>query len=96
MLRRPVLLAGLLAVVLLPTSASATMPALSDGGGLSAGSAPTGITAGPDDGLYVTERDRNAVARFTTEGALAQEWALPSDGGAGCPAGITTGPDGRL
>jgi streptogramin lyase len=57
------------------------------------GSYPTGITAGPDGNLWVTEQQGNNIARVTTAGAIT-EFPLPSAGSG--PTRIARGPDGNL
>jgi streptogramin lyase len=57
------------------------------------GSAPTGITTGPDGALWFTEQFANQIGRVTTSGAFT-EYRIPFVGTD--PFGITTGPDGAL
>ena len=57
------------------------------------GSAPLGITSGPDGALWFTEYSGNQIGRITTAGVIT-EYLVPtaySD-----PYGITLGPDGAL
>ena len=58
-----------------------------------AGSAPTGVTAGPDGNLWFTERDGNRVGKITPAGVIT-EFPLPNAGSG--PTDITLGPDGNL
>jgi virginiamycin B lyase len=51
-----------------------------------------GVTAGPDGAMWVTERTRKAIARFTLDGQYT-EFPLT---GSGTPAVIASGPDGNL
>ncbi len=62
--------------------------------GISTGSAPFGITQGPDGNLWFTEQAQNRIARITPSGGVT-EFSTGITPGAG-PAGITTGPDGNL
>jgi len=57
------------------------------------GSAPWGLTNGPDGALWFTEFNGNNIGRITTGGALT-EYAIPVGGRE--PEGIVTGPDGAL
>jgi streptogramin lyase len=62
-------------------------------GGLTAGSGPVYITAGPDGNLWFTEINGNRIGRITTTGVVT-EFVLPHpDSG---PEGIAVGPDGAL
>jgi virginiamycin B lyase len=60
-----------------------------------AGSFPSGITAGPDGNLWFTENGvfANKIARITTDGHIT-EFPVPT--ALSRPFGITTGPDGAL
>jgi DNA-binding beta-propeller fold protein YncE len=60
--------------------------------GITAGSYPFGITAGPDGNLWFTEEIGNRIGRITPLGVVTQ---FSITAGAG-PAGITAGPDGNL
>jgi len=62
--------------------------------GITTGSAPFGITQGPDGNLWFTEQAEDRVARITPAGGVT-EFSNGITPGAG-PAGITTGPDGNL
>lgn len=57
------------------------------------GSAPTGITQGPDGNLWFTEAGSSQIGRLTT-GGVVTEFAVPGAGSE--PTGITQGPDGNL
>jgi streptogramin lyase len=58
-----------------------------------AGSAPAGITSGPDGNLWFTERGGNRIGKITPAGVIT-EFPLPNAGSG--PDGIVTGPDGNL
>jgi virginiamycin B lyase len=58
-----------------------------------AGSAPSGITAGPDGALWFTESAGNKIGRITTSGTIT-ELTVPT--AASNPTGIAAGPDGNL
>src|SRR3989442_14538742 len=60
---------------------------------LPAGSAPLGITAGPDGNLWFTEPAANKIGRITPAGAGTQ-FPIPTDSSG--PGAITAGPDGKL
>jgi len=60
---------------------------------LTTGSAPIGITAGPDGNLWFTEFNRGKIGRITPAGTVT-EFAIPTAFSE--PAGITAGPDGNL
>jgi virginiamycin B lyase len=62
--------------------------------GITAGSGPTNITAGPDANLWFTEFNTDSVARLTLATGAVTEFAVPGAGSG--PAGITNGPDGAL
>ena len=62
--------------------------------GMSVGSGPAGITAGPDGNLWFTEYDGNRIGRITTSGFITEFSAGISAGAR--PLGITTGPDHNL
>ena len=57
-----------------------------------AGSFPSGITAGPDGNLWFAESAGNKIGRITPTGAVT-EFSLPASSGL---TGITAGPDGNL
>lgn len=58
-----------------------------------AGSRPTGITAGPDGNIWITETGSDQIARVTPAGVVV-EYGLMDLGSR--PSDITTGPDGNL
>src|SRR5262249_53535094 len=62
--------------------------------GLSVGSGPNGITAGPDGALWFTEQDLGKIGRITTSGVIT-EFNVPG-GSSSVPEDITLGPDGKL
>src|SRR5436305_1635398 len=62
--------------------------------GLSPGSFPTDIAAGPDGNLWFTEQNGNRIGRITPGGTIT-EFAVGLSPG-GVPIGITAGPDGNL
>lgn len=57
------------------------------------GSAPQGITAGPDGAMWFTEEDSNSIGRATTEGTITEYPVLTPNSG---PKAIAAGPDGAL
>lgn len=57
------------------------------------GSAPYGITQGPDGHLWFTEFKGNKIGRIAPNG-LVQEFAVPTPGAG--PHGITLAPDGNV
>ena len=62
--------------------------------GISAGSSPEGITAGPDGNLWFTERFGNRIGRITPSGTVTEFSSGISANSQ--PYGITAGPDGNL
>ncbi len=58
----------------------------------SAGSYPSGITAGPDGNLWFTERSSRKIGRITTAGVITESPPNPGT----TPNEITAGPDGNL
>src|SRR5262245_53933133 len=60
------------------------------GAGISYGSGPSGITAGPDGNLWFTESYGLAIGRITPQGVVTEFSA------SGDSAGIAAGPDGNL
>src|SRR5919204_4943879 len=86
----PTFLTGVLAVLLLPVGAAASVTEYRTPTPVSR---PLGITAGPDGALWFTEKDAGKIGRVTTGGSFS-EFDLPTpDGG---PQEITAGPDGAL
>jgi len=62
--------------------------------GISPGSQPRGITAGPDGNLWFTEPSGNRIGRITPAGVVTEFSAgITPDS---YPQGITAGPDGNL
>jgi streptogramin lyase len=72
-------------------SASSTVTEYSTG--LTSGSSPWGITAGPDGNLWFTETSAAAIGRVTTSGTITE---FPGLTLGSSPRGITAGPDGNL
>lgn len=62
--------------------------------GISPGSAPLGIAAGPDGNLWFAESSGDRIGRITPTGVVT-EFSAGITPGAG-PRGITAGPDGNL
>jgi streptogramin lyase len=62
--------------------------------GISAGSAPFGITAGPDGNLWFTEQQGNRIGRITPNGVVT-EFSAGITAGANLQS-IAAGPDGNL
>lgn|GEM_PF-1002624 len=89
----PLLVAALITVPVVVAHADAT-PTISEiPTQMSEDSFPTGITAGPDGNLWVTEVDANQIARITPDGETTE---FDSGMENGQPDRITTGPDGNL
>ena len=61
---------------------------------LTAGSAPYGITAGPDGNLWFTESQANQIGTINPTTHALSEFPILTDGSG--PLGITAGPDGNL
>jgi YD repeat-containing protein len=59
---------------------------------LPAGSAPIGITAGPDGRMWFTNSGTSKVGKIATTGGTPTEYATAGH----TPKGITSGPDGNL
>jgi streptogramin lyase len=57
------------------------------------GPTPAGITAGPDQAVWFTDRDSGEIGRITSAGQITM-FPLPDK--TVSPRGITTGPDGAL
>ena len=62
--------------------------------GITPGSRPEGITAGPDGNLWFTEFDGDRIGRITPTGLVTEYTAGITPGSS--PNGITAGPDGNL
>ena len=62
--------------------------------GITRGSAPLGITAGPDGNLWFTEYDAGRIGRITPAGVVTEFSAGITDGSS--PRAIVTGADGNL
>jgi streptogramin lyase len=58
-----------------------------------AGSGPSGITAGPDGALWFTEASANKIGRITTGGSITE---VPIPTASSGPGSIIAGPDGAL
>ncbi len=58
---------------------------------LPSGSAPFGITVGPDRALWFTAMTSGVIGRISVDGEVTQEAVV-----GGMPSMITTGPDGAL
>src|SRR5688500_11309045 len=79
-----------LALAGLPSTAAAATPTATEfSTGISPGSSPLSITAGPDGNLWFTEND-DRIGRITTSGTVT-EFSAGISPGAG-PNGITAGP----
>jgi sugar lactone lactonase YvrE len=61
--------------------------------GLTPGSDPTAIAAGPDGNLWFTQPSKPGIGRITPAGTITEFGAGPSGG---APSDITAGPDGNL
>jgi len=61
--------------------------------GLSTGSGPSGITAGPDGNVWFTENNASKIGKITPDGTIT-EFSIPTASSE--PLGITEGPDGNL
>ena len=84
--------AGLLLILCSAASAQYTITEYSTG--LTAGSYPYGIAAGPDGALWFTEGNGNRIGRITTAGVIT-EFSAGLTAGSG-PNGIAAGPDSAL
>jgi len=62
--------------------------------GITSGSGPGGIAAGPDGNLWFTEAGGDRIGRITPAGVVTEFGAGITSGSE--PAGITAGPDGNL
>jgi streptogramin lyase len=62
--------------------------------GITSGSIPEGIAAGPDGNLWFTEFGGNRIGRITPAGVVTEFSAGITSGSS--PAGIAAGPDGNL
>ena len=62
--------------------------------GITAGSFPFGIAAGPDGNLWFTEQSANRIGKITPAGVVT-EYSAGISAGSG-PGGIAAGPDGNL
>ena len=62
--------------------------------GITTGSGPVGITAGPDGNLWFTEIGGNRIGRITPTGTVTEFSSGITAGSE--PLGITAGPDGNL
>src|ERR1035438_5806098 len=84
--------AGLLWILCSAASAQYTVTEYSNG--MTPGSGPSGIAAGPDGALWFTEIYGNRIGRITTTGVITEYSAGLTPGSS--PAGIAAGPDGAL
>src|SRR5436305_10964853 len=88
-------LAGCL--VLAPAAAAALPTFLEYSAGITAGSGPDVIAAGPDGAMWFSEYQGNRIGRAAVDGTIVE---YPSSGPAltlgAHPAGIVTGPDGHI
>lgn len=84
---RPLLIAALAAVLLLPASAGAYV--VQERGGLE--SSTNGITLGPDGNLWAVEQAAGKVVRMKPDGTVLGHFAVGP-----APTSITTGPGGRV
>src|SRR5437870_5834027 len=92
-LRVAPLLAGVLIALSAISAAAATgAPPIAEFAVPTSNSAPSGITAGPDDNLWFTEEAGNKIGRISPTGAISE---FPLAVGA-MPGGIVAGPDGNL
>jgi streptogramin lyase len=62
--------------------------------GVAAGSAPFGITVGPDGNVWFTETQGNQIGMMNPTTHAVSEFPIPT--ASSSPTGITTGPDGNL
>ena len=84
--------AGLVTILCSAASAQYTLTEYSNG--LTVGSSPAGIVAGPDGALWFTEYNGNQIGRITTAGVITEYSAgLTTSSG---PEYIAAGPDGAL
>jgi streptogramin lyase len=87
------LVAGLVALLLVPATAAAI-----DEFPVAPGTNPGGITAGPDGALWFIEEGTSTIGRITTGGVVTNHFPVPT-GPASTVSSldqITTGPDGAL
>lgn len=61
--------------------------------GLAAYANPHGICVGPDNNLWFSERNNNAIGRITTGGVVTE---FPIGAPSATPLGIVAGPDGNI
>jgi streptogramin lyase len=89
------LVAVWLGVLLLASAAGAAAPTITEyHAGITAGSIPRGIAAGPDGNLWFTEENANRIGKITPAGVVT-EYRVGSTANSN-PYGIAGGPDGNL
>src|SRR5206468_4164338 len=93
-LRVAPLLAGVLIALSAISAAAATgAPPIAEFAVPTSNSAPSGITAGPDDNLWFTEEAANKIGRIAPDGSIT-EFSRTNPGSQ--PTGIAAGPDGSV
>ncbi len=85
---------GGLTALVLPTPAAAAPGITEFSQGISPGSQPKGIAAGPDGNLWFTQPGKDRIGRITPDGEVTEFSAGITPGSS--PRGITAGPDGNL
>jgi virginiamycin B lyase len=85
---------GLGAITALAAPAPAAAQTITEYAVPTAGSAPTGIAAGPDGALWFTELSGNKIGRMTPDGVVTDEFTVPT--ASSSSVGIAAGPDGAL
>ena len=89
------LVAVSLGIVLLASAAGAAAPTITEyRAGITSGSGPQWIAAGPDGNLWFTERSGNRLGKITPAGVVT-EYSAGITAGSG-PGAIVAGPDGNL
>jgi streptogramin lyase len=89
----PILVAGLIAVLLVPAPATAI-----DEFPVPPGTKPGGITAGPDGALWFVEEGTSQIGRITTAGVVTDHYPVTTGARSSVSPldQITLGPDGAL
>jgi streptogramin lyase len=90
---RAVFALGLGAVAALAQPMPAAAQTITEYAVPTAGSAPTGIAAGPDGALWFTEFSGNKIGRMTPDGVVTNEFTVPT--ASSSSVGIAAGPEGR-